>query len=704
MDRTVDTRPAARVERLLQEDAGDAAGVLAAPLLALVRDQSYTRARALAIEAIARDGTLHWAARRVAALIFETLLSRVPEEDARERQFWLKRLGMRDKAELAREGYRSGEPLEVQVWRRLGRNSRVHRLTSAARTSDRALLDFLRAARSEFRLLFGRYLWPVEDVIARIERNVRRSTGLRDPRRHGRYLDEAALVIEQLPAMERTILEHLGKNAVIRWASLSATSVLNSLVEQPVGTVVLTIKPPGSCHEIEIKRAGLPRPLPLAVVWARDNYILPSSHHLDGGAMHQLLTYEAENSAFFSHIFRVVHGFDAPMSRTIYLATVSGMCTPNGEVDLIDYFTSPRVFGDDYDAMRWNMDQCVRTLAGYTDEPYVEAINDLDLTGQFIGRVKPAQAIQVGTTAFRLERLERYLSPSGPERYFGTKGLKVDYTPDDARCFADEILDEILGQYEPPRVRWHSHARYIEAAFRVPANRKRANENYLSLMEQVGRFWGTLLAIRGHTQGESFVERNAGLRSVWRNGRWEVDMVFMDHDSLSFASVGTQIYRPKDSVNNASKDGKHIFGGVYGKDYRVRGELWLLSRIFRVGSVVERRGVAAFRASMKAAYNLTHDSIRTNPEIKRFFHARFLEGLRDWDDLVASYLTTPATRPARRAWKTASHVHLSARGYDREVVDECLNTVTRHARFLRRLSFLFAGDGAAASGEGVRRR
>lgn len=693
MNRTADTRPATRVERLLREDAGDDAGVLIAPFLALLGEKSYARPGALEIESVARDRTVHWPARRVAALIFETLLSRIGDDDVRERRFWLQRLGLsradKDaKAELAREGYRSGEPLEAQVWRRLARCGHIHRLTLSARASDRALRDFLRAARSECRLTFARYLWTTEEVIARIEHDVRRSTGLRDIRRHGRYMDEAELAIEQLPAMERAIVEHLGRNATIRWAALSTTSVLNSLVEQPVHTVVLTIKPPGSTHEIEIKRAGLPRNLPLEVIWARDGYILPSSHHLDGGAMHQLLIYEAENSAFFSHIFRVVHGFDAAMSRTLYIAFVHAISTPHGEKDLIDYFTDPRVFGDRYDSLRWNMDQVVRTLAGYADEPYVEAINDVDLTGQFVGRVKPAQAIQLGTTAFRLERLERYLSRTGPERYF-RKGLQVDYTPDDARLFADEILDEILGVYEPPRVRWRSHAHYVEAALRVPANRRRANENYLSLMAQVGRFWGTLLAIRGHTQGESFVERNAGIRSVWRHGRWEVDMVFMDHDSLSFASVGTNVYRPKDSVNNASKDGKHIFGGVYGKDYRVRGEIGLLGRIYRVGSLVERRGIAAFREAMKEAYDRTHDSIRTNPEISRFFHARFLEKLRDWDDVVRSYLITPRTRRARNAWRTATHTHLSANGYDREVADEHVNAVTRHARFLRRLSFLF---------------
>ena len=692
------------MERLLREDAGDNAGVLVAPLTALLTNKSYARSPALEIESIARDRSILWPLRRIAALMFETILSRIGADDPRERRFWLERLGMTDPDELAREGYRvakistkspakspaklTDEPLESQVWRRLARFGRIHRLTLIAGTSDRALRDFLRAARKECRLTFGRHLFSVKEIIARMEHDMLRSTGHRDPGHHGRFLDESVRTIEGLPAMERALVEHLGRNAILRWAAPSTSGTINSLVEQPVGTVVLTVKPPGSSHEIEIKRAGLIRDLPLAVVWARNNYILPSSHHLDGGAMHQLLTYEAENSAFLAYVFRTIHGFNASMSRTVYLATVHSLPTPRGEVDLVNYFTNPEVFGESYPAMRWHMYHVVKTLTGYDKEDFEEPVNDVALTGNFIGRVKPAQAIQLGTTAFRLERIDKYLSPSGPERYF-KQGLGVEWTPDDARRFADEILDEILGQYEPPRVVWRSHAQYVEAAFRVPANRKQAVASYISVLEQLGRFWGTLLGIRGHTQGESFVERNAGLRSVWRDGRWQVEIVFMDHDSLSFASVGTHVYRPRDSVANAAKDAKHVLGGVYGTSFRVRGELWFLRRIYRVGSTLERRGREAFRTAMKQAYDRTHDAIRTNPDLTKLFHETFIENLRDWDELVTGYLKTPKKHSARKAWKATSHAHLVSRGYDSEIAEEHVKTVTIQAKFLRRISFLF---------------
>ena len=115
----------------------------------------------------------------------------------------------------------------------------------------------------------------------------------------------------------------------------------------------------------------------------------------------------------------------------------------------------------------------------------------------------------------------------------------------------------------------------------------------------------------------------------------------------------------------------------------------LLRRIYRVGSVIERRGVAAFRAATKRAYDCTHEAIRTNPELTRLFHGPFVEKLRDWEELVSSYLKTPRSRPARNAWKAAHRARLSARGYSREVADEHVDTVTRYARFLRRIAFLF---------------
>src|SRR5206468_709394 len=212
--------------------------------------------------------------------------------------------------------------------------------------------------------------------------------------------------------------EHFGRDGTIRWAAPGTPRTINSLVEQPIRTVVLTVKPPGSSHEIEIKRAGRAREMPLDIVWIRNDWVVPSSHHLDGGSMHQLLTFEAENSAFLASVFREVHGVDAPMSRTLYLARVHGVPTPNGEVDVLDYFTKRGIFGDRFDDMRWHMRGAVKTLTDYAHEQHQQHPNALSLTVNFLGRVKPAQAIQLGTTSFRLDVVERYLQRRGTERYF----------------------------------------------------------------------------------------------------------------------------------------------------------------------------------------------------------------------------------------------------------------------------------------------
>lgn len=665
------------------------AGLLAGPLAALLRDGRYDRRLALRIEALARDGAVAWPLRRIAALMLETALSRIGARGDEERRYWLGRLGMRDDDELAREGYSDAEPLTRQVWRRIARNRRIHRLALPAWRSERGLRDFLVAAGHECRLTFARYLFSTAEVIERIEHDVRRSTGQTDIGRYGHFHAESAHAREGLPALERAIIEHLAEDGTIRWAAPRTSQRINSLVEQPIRTVVVTIKPPGSSHEIEIKRAGRRNPLPLDVIWSRNDWIVASSHHLDGGAMHQLLTFEAENSAFFSRVFREVHGFDAPMSRTLHIAKVFAVPTPDGgETGVLDYFTSRKVFGDHYDDMRWHMRGAVRTLTEYANDQHRKPINDLDLTVNFLGRVKPAQAIQVGTTAFRLDILERYLQRRGAKRYF-EDGLNVEHGPDDDRRFADEVLDEVLGQYEPPRVTWRSHAQYVEAAFAVPANRARANRNYASAAEQIGTFWGTLLAIRGHTLGESFVARNCGLRCVWSDGEWNVRVIFMDHDSLSFCSVGINTFRPKNSIHNAAKDAKYILGGCFNGTHKVRGELSYLRDIYRASPAVQRRGAALFRAALKRAYDRTHDAMRSNPELARLFRPSFVERLRDWDELVGSYFKIERTQAARDAWKDAQRERLRIRGYNAEAADEHVSAVTDEAKFLRRMSFLF---------------
>src|SRR5262249_51541917 len=155
-------------------------------------------------------------------------------------------------------------------------------------------------------------------------------------------------------------------------------------IEYPLGTVVMTIKPPGSDEEIEIKRTGVPGAFPLSIIYERDGYVVPPSHHLHGGSMEHLLGVEASQSSVLSRLYRLVHGSTPPMSRTVHLASVFTMPSPRGEVDLLDYFTDPRVFGDGYRAMRENMEMVTADTARQSKQPRSVKVNALSLTVEFL--------------------------------------------------------------------------------------------------------------------------------------------------------------------------------------------------------------------------------------------------------------------------------------------------------------------------------
>ena len=96
----------------------------------------------------------------------------------------------------------------------------------------------------------------------------------------------------------------------MRWVAEATPGEINSLVEYPLGSVVLVIKPPGSDVEIEIKRAGIRGPRPFDVKIWRNGKRVPRSHHLQGGSMVHLLQWESCQSGFFSRVYRQVHGED----------------------------------------------------------------------------------------------------------------------------------------------------------------------------------------------------------------------------------------------------------------------------------------------------------------------------------------------------------------------------------------------------------
>jgi len=420
-----------------------------------------------AIEAVARDSRVPWPTRCLAALVLETLLART-----RDRRFWQRRLGADD-----------------DVWRRLARNRRIHETDSYD--------DFIAFSQQECRLVFARYLFSADDVIARIESLVRRGAGERDLQPHGQFAAEAARAIAALPAFERAIVEHLANG--VWWVAQHTPRTINALVENPPGTVVLTVKPPGSDLEIEIKRAGRPRARPLVVRRSRIK-----SHRLDGGSLHRHLVFEAKNSSFLSQVYREIHGVEAPIGHTVAIAKLAP-----------------------------------------------------------VGGMLPGQAIQLGTTSFRLDGIER--------------GLR-----DPA------VRDEILA----------------------------GPNTYMSIVRQIGTFWGTVVGLCGYSEGESFVPRNVGLRNI--GGR--VRIIFMDHDALTFASVDTEAFDRR-LLGEWRHDAKYIVGR--------RGELAILRDIYAVSAAVQRRAFAALALAMRRAYEATHRAMRTMPH---YFRPSFLATLPTWEE------------------------------------------------------------------------
>jgi hypothetical protein len=657
----------------------------------------FSHSLCLKLFALAQDRTgTAWEIRRLAVLMLEHQILKIPPANLDEFNFVLTRLNLKQSPEanagivaaVLKEGYSTTDLREFisQFRRRLQRLERIHAKLRGRKTSDAALRDFIDLSRHECRLTLARYLFAADEVVDEILRQVIVTDGAKDLNAsQPLFVDaEAERAIAGLPEFEATILKRLCASSRIYWVSESTSSEINSLVEYPLTTVALVVKPPGSDVEFEIKRAGKRSPLSLNVVHSRDGYDVPPSHRLDGGNMLWLMRHEANAAAKLGLIYRTVHGREAPMPSYIARSTIYSIPAGNGQVQTMTYFTEPGVFGESFHEMRQAM---AASVASFRAEGYMkmlELAGDLGLTAQFISTVCPGQAILKGTTSFRLDKLAQYLSNDGAHRYF-EQGLNTAYSLNLARRLADAILEEILGVYQPPVVRLRSYEQYLAAAYAVPANRAQADSVYASILEEIGRMWGTLMGVKGYSRGESFVARNVGLRSVWEGGQWRVKIVFMDHDSVVIPGFQSKDFYAPEAIAGTTLDEIYLWG----RPGSILGSVGHLRNIYRVSDELYEQARVRARIEMKKAYRMTQHDLSRNPKLRALFEPVFVERLLEWNKLVRSYLRVNPDTAAGPKWKDKWREVLVEKGFEEHEINEYMEALESHRAFLERQRVLF---------------
>jgi hypothetical protein len=640
-----------------------------------------------------REASRPWELRRLASLMLQAQLLTLSDWTTDAVFHVLDRLGLFDTSRpclrlnrsVLKEGYTTTEPSGFlrEFRRRLSRLSSIVNPMIGPTVSAYALRNFLAASRQDCHLPVSRYLFTPEEVAGRVRASVRCSSGEPATAKHPFILEEGRRVLAALPDFEASMLRALIEGSATFWVAIGSSSRIHAMVERPIGTVVLTLKPPGSALEFEIKRAGHRAELPLGVVYERAGKTVPPAHRLDGGSTEHMLQWEAGHSARLTRIYRLVHHSAAPVSITVSIVLPNSLPVGDGQdVHLVDYFSDPAVFNDEFPAMRAAMRRVIDAFAAERGSGLEELPGEWGEALRFLQQMTPAQSILVGSSSFRLDLLSRYLSVDGVKHYFAD-GLKQKPTRADARRFADAVLEEMLGTYRPPRVVYRSHSGYLDAAFSVASNRARADRVHASLVRQLGTFWGTVLAVRGFSVGESFVARNVGIKSVWYRGRWQVRIVFMDHDNLQLPKEGDHGFRPEKAFPGILIDETHITGNP------VRGPNLVcavdhLRSLYRIDAITAQAHLSLLRRSMVHAYRKTQRSLFRRPTLKSLFPDRFVEESLAWDRAVAIYLRNSESAD----WRVEAEAMLAVEGLPEDVRRRFLKAIDEFSGFLKRFSFL----------------
>jgi hypothetical protein len=231
----------------------------------------------------------------------------------------------------------------------------------------------------------------------------------------------------------------------------------------------------------------------------------------------------------------------------------------------------------------------------------------------------------------------------------------------------------------------------VTAALEVRENRGQADRIYLSLMPQIGKFWGTVMGARGYSRGESFVARNVGLKSFWSNGQWRVKIVFMDHDGLQLPGSQDEKFYAKGALPNMNFDDLYLWGNLTSKQF-ARSAVGCLHNIYKIDKNCGEQGRVLARAALKEAYKKTQQALLTNPRLQSIFHKAFLCRLLDWDKLVAGAFRMNGNSAVNRQWKKEMKAMLAAKGYGKEAFESYMETIEENRAFLERNLDLFESE------------